>query len=290
MSSSRITNIERQFNRSSAGSYDVYANVQRIMAEQLAKSLIAWKGEEAIETSNILEIGCGTGTLTGILVNEWSKASITALDIAPGMIKVAEQRVRSIAANHLAISNSQPDRLSFIHADVERWSADVQEASFDLIVSNACFQWLKNPKQTLRHLRQMLRPGGLLVFTTFGPKTFYELHQSFNEVYRTNGMEPQRHGLSFQSDAQWKNSLMEAGFSSIQKESLIQNETYASVRDFLLSVKAMGASTSEAAPTQGLSSRRLFAGMYKAYEDKFSIQGGIAVTYDLLLIQARASH
>jgi malonyl-CoA O-methyltransferase len=288
--SSRITNIERQFNRSSAGSYDVHANVQRIMAEQLAKSLIAWKGEEVIETSNILEIGCGTGTLTEILVNEWSKASITALDIAPGMIKVAEQRVRSIAANHSAISNNQPDRLSFIHADVERWSTDAQEASFDLVVSSACFQWLKNPKQTLRHLRQMLRPGGLLVFTTFGPRTFCELHQSFNEVYRTSDMEPQRHGLSFQSDARWKNSLMEAGFSSIQKESLIQNETYASVRDFLLSVKAMGASTSEAVVTPGLSSRRLFAGMYKAYEEKFSIQGGIAVTYDLLLIQARASH
>lgn len=287
--SGRITDIERQFNRSSAGSYDVHANVQRIMAEQLAKSLITWKGEGILEASNILEIGCGTGTLTGILVNEWSKASITALDIAPGMIKVAEQRVRSGTASHLAISNSQPDRLRFIHADVERWSADAHEASFDLIVSNACFQWLSFPRQTLRHLRRMLRPGGLLVFTTFGPETFYELHQSFNEVYRASGMEPQRHGLSFQSDAQWENTLKEAGFSSIPKERLIQKETYASVRDFLLSVKAMGASTSEAAATPGLSSRRLFAGMYKEYEDKFSIEGGIAATYDLLLIQARVS-
>lgn len=285
--SSRITDIERQFNRSSAGSYDVHANVQRIMAEQLAKSLIAWEDEE---TSNILEIGCGTGTLTRILVDEWSKASITALDIAPGMIKVAEQRVGSGVASHSGISHSQSDRLSFIHADVERWAADAQEASFDLIISSACFQWLKNPKQTLHHLRQMLRPGGLLVFTTFGPRTFYELHQSFNDVYRTMDMVPQRHGLSFQSDNEWKNSLMEAGFSSIHKEHSIQKETYASVRDFLLSVKAMGASTSEAVVTPGLSSRRLFAGMYKAYEEKFSIQGGIAATYDLLLIQARVSH
>ncbi|KRF21467.1 malonyl-ACP O-methyltransferase BioC [Paenibacillus sp. Soil787] len=285
--SRRITDIERQFNRSSAGSYDIHANVQRIMAEQLAKSLIAWKVEE---TSSILEIGCGTGTLTEILVNECSKASITALDIAPGMIKVAEQRIRSGAASHPAINHGQSDRLSFIHADVERWSADAQEASFDLIVSSACFQWLKNPKQTLRHLRQMLRPGGLLVFTTFGPRTFYELHQSFHDVYRIIDMEPQRHGLSFQSAAQWKNSLMEAGFSSIQKDRLIQKETYASVRDFLLSVKAMGASTSEAAAAPGLSSRRLFAGMYKAYEEKFSMQGGIAATYDLLLIQARVSY
>ncbi|MDQ0896730.1 MULTISPECIES: malonyl-ACP O-methyltransferase BioC [unclassified Paenibacillus] len=287
---SRMTDIECQFNRSSAGSYDVHAKVQRLMAEQLAKSLIPWKEEGVIEASNILEIGCGTGTLTGILVNEWSKASIIALDIAPGMIKVAEQRVRSGMASHLATNSCQPDRVSFIHADVERWSADAQEASFDLIVSNACFQWLENPKQTIRHLRQMLRPGGLLVFATFGPETFIELHQSFNDVYRASGMDPQRHGLSFQSDTQWKNLLMEAGFSSIQKERSIQKETYSSVRDFLHSVKAMGASTSEAVATPGLSSRRLFANMYKAYEDKFSIKGGIAATYDLLLIQARVSH
>ena len=128
------------------------------------------------------------------------------------------------------------------------------------------------------------------MFTTFGPDTFYELHQAFNEVYRASGMEPQRHGLSFQSTDQWKNLLKEAGFSSIQDERAIQKETYASARDFLLSVKAMGASTSEAAAMPGLSSRRLFARMYKEYEEKFSIQGGVVATYDLLLIQARVSH
>jgi malonyl-CoA O-methyltransferase len=280
--SSRITDIERQFNRSSTGSYDVHANVQRSMAEQLAKSLIAWKCEGNIYGPNILEIGCGTGTLTRILVDEWSKASITALDISPSMIKVAEQRLRSRSTRHMDIS--------FIHADVEKWSSDTHDSSFDLIVSSACFQWLNKPKQTLCHLRRILRPGGLLVFTSFGPETFYELHQSFHEVYQASGMVPQRHGLSFQSDAQWGIMLKEAGFSSIQQERSIQKETYASVREFLLSVKATGASASEAAATPGLSSRRLFAGMYKVYEDKFSIHGGIAATYDLLLIQASVSH
>lgn len=286
--SRRVSDIERQFNRSSAGSYDIHANVQRIMAEQLARSLSAWKGEGVIDSPNILEIGCGTGTLTGMLVNDWSKASITALDIAPGMIKVAEQRILSGTTSEFGVSN-KPRRLRFIHADIEMWSADAQTASFDLIVSNACFQWLNDSSQTLRYLRRMLRPGGLLVFITFGPETFNELHQSFTEVYRASAMIPQRHGLLFQSDAQWKNLLKEAGFSSIHNERLIHKETYASVRDFLLSVKAMGASTSEAAATPGLSSRRLFAGMYKEYENKFSIHGGIAATYDLLLIQAWAT-
>jgi malonyl-CoA O-methyltransferase len=235
--SSRKSGIRCQFNRSAAGLYDIHAHVQRMMAERLTKSLIGWKSEGDTDGLNILEIGCGTGALTEILVNEFSFASITALDIAPAMIKVAEHRVLSSTANDVGYSNSQPDRLRFLHADVEMWAPDAPTDSFDLIVSNACFQWLSNPRQTLCHLRRMLRAGGLLVFTTFGPDTFYELHQAFNEVYRASGMEPQRHGLSFQSIVQWKNLLTEAGFSNIQYECSIQTEKYASARDFFFRLK-----------------------------------------------------
>lgn len=283
--SSKNSSIQRQFN-SHASSYDAQAHVQRTMAERLTKSLIEWKNKGYTDEPNILEIGCGTGALTEIIVREWPNASITALDIAPAMIKVAEQRVLSTVPNHLSTRSSTLDRLSFLHADVEMWAADAGTASFDIIVSNACFQWLSSPEETLGHLRRMLRPEGLLIFTTFGPDTFCELHQAFNAVYRASGMEPQRHGLSFQSISQWSHLLEKTGFPNIQYECSIQTEKYPTARDFLLTVKAMGASTSEAPMISGLSSRRLFANMYKEYEDKFSIQEGVAATYDLLFIQA----
>ncbi|MEK4006853.1 malonyl-ACP O-methyltransferase BioC [Paenibacillus sp. FSL H3-0333] len=281
--SSRISNIRRQFNRS-ANSYDAHAQVQRIMSDRLAGSFIGWKNKGNVAGLNILEIGCGTGTLTEILINEWPSASITALDIAPAMIKLAEQRVLSAEAN--IIGKITSDRLRLLHADVEMWAPEAPTASFDLIVSNACFQWLSNPRQTIGQLRRMLRPGGMLIFTTFGPDTFYEMHRAFNEVYRASGLEPQRHGLTFRSTDQWTNLIKESGFTNIQYERSIQTEKYASARDFLHSVKAMGASTSEAVTMGGLSSRRLFTNMYKEYEGKFSVQGGVAASYDLLLIQA----
>ncbi|CAI6087667.1 malonyl-ACP O-methyltransferase BioC [Cohnella sp. JJ-181] len=272
----RTTAIQRQFNRSAEGSYDVHANVQRTMAAQVVKSLIDWFSKRNVDGLEMLEVGCGTGTLTEMLVRHWPRANISALDIAPAMIKAAEKRVNSI----------QSADLRFVHADVERWAVEAPSDSFDLIVSSACFQWLSQPKQTLGHLRRILLPGGLLVFTTFGPATFRELHQAFNEVYFANGMEPQRHGLSFLSPFQWKNILMEAGFSHIQCQQATQKETYDTPRAFLQSVKAMGASTSEAVKIGGLSSRRLFTDMYKEYEEKHSIQGGVTATYELLLIEA----
>lgn len=272
----RTNLIRRQFNRSAAGSYDSHALVQRSMAGRLATSLHGWIDESEAGGSTILEIGCGTGILTELLLNGWPCSSITALDIAPEMIEAAEQRVSSVG--HSA-------RVRFLPADVETWAAGAPPASFDLIVSNACFQWLRNPKETLGFLRRLLRPGGMLAFTTFGPDTFRELHESFAEVYHAGGMEPQRHGLSFQPAAQWQIALREAGFRSIHFERYIEQERHASVRDFLLSVKAVGASTSEAA-SRGLGSRRLFAEMFKKYEDKFSIPGGVAASYEVLLVRA----
>ncbi|MDQ0058737.1 malonyl-ACP O-methyltransferase BioC [Paenibacillus harenae] len=279
--------IQRQFNRSSM-TYDSHAGVQRTMADQLMKSLLAYTNKGATNEPNILEIGCGTGALTQMVVNEWPSATVTSLDIASEMIKAAEQRFLSV--NHSAGSvNRISDRISFIHADIEQWAADAPSSSYDLIVSNACFQWLSAPRETLGHLRRLLRSGGMLIFATFGPDTFREMHCSFHEAYRAWGMEPQRHGLSFLTPLEWKLALEESGYVSFDYERTIQVEKYASAREFLHSVKAMGANASEAVPLTGLSLRRLFTSMYKEYEEKFSLPGGVAATYDLLIIQAAAS-
>lgn len=287
MTIGRSRAVQRQFNRS-AISYDAHAHVQRSMANYLARSLSEWRNRRFLSDPSILEIGCGTGALTQILVNEWPSANITALDIAPEMIEVASKRFRS--AEHPGTANWKMDRLRFLQADIEIWAVNAPECSVDIIVSNACFQWLSSPKETLGHLRRMLRPGGLLIFTTFGPDTFREMHEAFDKVYRANGMEPQRHGLSFHSPAQWEIMLQESGYSSFHCERSIHIEKYTSARDFLYSVKGMGASTSEASPIPGYSLRRLFTNMYKEYEDKFGTQGGASATYDLLFIQSVAPY
>lgn len=282
---SRKAAIARQFNRSAAGLYDTHAHVQRTMADMLAEFLIKQTNADNSNKLSLLEIGCGTGILTEILVNRWPHSSITALDIAPAMLLAAEQRVLSTA--NPAGSNDRPlSDIRFLLADVEKWAANMPVSSFDLIVSSACFQWLSQPQQTLNYLYRLLRPEGILAFATFGPDTFHELHTAFEEVYRAENMVPQRHGLSFQSANQWIDSLTTAGFSNIQYQCTPLKEEYASPRDFLLSVKAVGASTSEAVASRSLGSRRLFTSLYKEYEERFSTPEGVAATYDIVLIQA----
>lgn len=278
--SNRKQRIRRHFNRSAAGTYDNHANVQRYMADRLSQTLKKQARPEEHPALQILELGCGTGTLTEMLANEWPSSMITALDMAPEMLKAAELRL------HLGSGRSH---IRFLHADVEDWAFEAPAGSFDLIVANACFQWLGEPSETLRNLQGLLRSEGMLVFTTFGPDTFRELHEAFNAVYYANGNVPQRHGLTFQSVSEWKDMLAEAGYSAIQAESSTQIEMFTSVREFLHAVKAVGASASEAAEIRGLSTRSLFTNMYMEYEKRFSLPEGISVTYELLLFQAHAA-
>ncbi|MFC4778703.1 hypothetical protein ACFO9Q_18055 [Paenibacillus sp. GCM10023252] len=112
-----------------------------------------------------------------------------------------------------------------------------------------------------------------------------ELHTAFDDAYLALGAKPQRHGLSLRSAAEWYSLLHESGFSNIRWERSVHQEVYPSARDFLHAVKAMGASTSEAAAPRGLSSRCLFAEMYKQYEARFSVPQGVAASYDMLWIQ-----
>ncbi|PZD96341.1 malonyl-[acyl-carrier protein] O-methyltransferase BioC [Paenibacillus sambharensis] len=268
--SGRLNRIRRQFDRSAAGGYETHAAVQRTMAGHLAAGLPHPQGSD-----DVLEIGCGTGFLTGKLA-AGAYRSVTALDLAPSMLEAAGQRTAGLPAD-----------IRFVLADVERWAAEpAREAEYDLIVSSACFQWLEHPAGTLGHLRGLLRPGGMLAFATFGPGTFRELHEAFARTYAALGLKPERHGLSFREPEEWQADLINAGFSRVRFERFEQAELYTSVPEFLHAVKGVGASVSEAAGRPGLGSRRLFLDMFRRYEERYGAPEGITATYELVYFQA----
>lgn len=145
-----------------ARGYDQAARIQRIAATELARRIASRHADTP--PARILEVGCGTGFLTGELRRLFPAAHITATDIAPAML----DRV----AGHM------PDdaRLVLHHMDAE--APDVK-GPFDLICSSMAMQWFPDRTRTLRGLADLLAPGGLMAMTTLCVGSFRQWREAY---------------------------------------------------------------------------------------------------------------
>jgi len=266
--------VRKHFDRH-AFEYDRYAHVQAHMAARLRQLLAPYAAPSGVR--RILELGSGTGGLTRELLSEYADAGLTAVDISAAMLAALGERLAPAAAA----------RVRAVHGDAEEgavWErfADHRDGTvgfFDLIASNATFQWFNEPAATLERCLQHLRPGGVLAFATFGPRTFHELTAAFRSAETALGLAHQPHGQTFCTEAQWR-SFFPDRLELWQEE--LQVERFASVREFLQSVQKVGAGN--ASRTGGdaggpPSGRRLFAAMQERYAADYGDESGIPATY-----------
>ncbi|OIJ13061.1 malonyl-[acyl-carrier protein] O-methyltransferase BioC [Anaerobacillus alkalilacustris] len=261
--------LQRRFSRNSR-TYDKYANVQKIMAKELIKTIDKEKNDKEI---NILEIGCGTGYLTKQLCMIFPNAKITAVDLAPGMIEVAKEKLKGMS-------------VTFLCGDIEEISL---KGNYDIIVSNATFQWVNDFEEVIKRLLLFLREDGILTFSTFGNRTFQELHNSYNQVKEQLGhcsIRPLGQSFfSFETLYQFcETSLLFTFLANfdIKGKQMIEYEYFPSVRDFLTSIKKIGASNSNQEnvylpPT-------FFKELIRFYEKNYREVKGVRATYHCMYI------
>ena len=185
--------IRRNFARRAA-SYDRHAEMQRFMAH----GLVAAAGDSLARAGRILEIGCGTGYLTGLLRQANGAARLVALDLDAALVAAARRRLGPEAG------------VSWLVADGET----SLRGSFDLIIANATFQWFTRPGETLAAYYRSLAPGGVLAFSTLGPQTFQELAESLDRAARGLNLPatPPIPAQGFGDRETWSHRLHGAGF------------------------------------------------------------------------------
>lgn len=96
----------------------------------------------------IVDLGCGDGNLTKTLLDHWPQSEVLGLDSSPEMIKEAKK-------------HSIDEHLSFKLADLTQWGSDYL---FDLIISNAVFQWIADHKILFTRLISFLKPKSIFAF------------------------------------------------------------------------------------------------------------------------------
>lgn len=257
--------VVRSFNRHAA-SYDGHAHIQAAMAEGVLERLVA----DGRQPRSILELGCGTGYLTELLVRTFPGARITAIDLAERMVQAAQTRLASARTLELVVG------------DVERgcWG----DRRFDLVVSSATVQWLAEPQATIGRLGEALEPGGLMLHATFGPRTFQELFSVLDRVEADSGLPPGRRGLPLLSAPQWELLCAAQGLMEIETTSRLVRREYESCRACLAEIKRTGAAaTSEGTPRSPV----VLSEVMRRYDREHRSAGGVFATYEVLELAAR---
>ncbi len=239
-----------------ARAYDEYAHVQKESARDLLEYTLPCRPER------ILEPGCGTGIYTGLLLGAFPEADLHCVDIAPTMLKAARAKFAFQA--------------QFVEADAEYFS----DEPFDLITSNATFQWFNNLDDTLQRYRQMLRSGGRLTFSFYGPETYRELDRALSEA--TDG-EHRVLATDFASKMRIIN-LLDNHFSECSVEERRYQDSFASLNDLLRTIKYTGVRghSEELSPQW---TPHIFAETRRMYHELFE---DIHATYQVFLCRGEA--
>ncbi|MFH0797393.1 MAG: malonyl-ACP O-methyltransferase BioC [Candidatus Omnitrophota bacterium] len=256
--------MERNFSRHSH-LYDKYAAIQRLTGDRLITRLPT----DGIK--NILEIGCGTGNYTVLLSRKFGEARIQAVDISRKMIEVAQKKL------------PEP-RIEFLAGDAEEIKGLSPKITgrFDLVTSNAAFQWFENLERALRAYKEILVKDGLLTFSTFGPGTFSELGWSLRESLDK--------GISLVAGHFLERERLEMILRRIFREVTVREqtfqETYPSLLALLRAIKYTGTQGADKGAPNFLWTRGLVEKTEKVYLARF---GEISVSYQVFFCQAKGA-
>ncbi len=248
----------RQSFAHAADTYDAAAVLQREIADRLLGRLDLIR----LVPQAILDIGCGTGYDLRQLSKRYPRARMLGLDVAETMARRARR--------HAGLWRRLTGRCVFACGDAER--LPVATASVDMVVSNLALQWC-NPQTVFVEARRVLRPGGLFMFTTFGPDTLRELR----DAWRAADNAPHVHAFIDMHDL--GDMLMHAGFADPVMDMEAFTLTYADVLGVMRDIKHLGAHNVAVARARGLTGKTRFARFRAAYE-ALARDGKIPATYE----------
>lgn len=100
-----------------------------------------------IPAPRILDLGCGTGALAELVLDEIPGCQLTGIDLAPQMVETSRERLKG--------------RADVLLGDAER--LPFRDGSFDIVYCNDSFHHYPNPRQAVFQTWRVLAPGGTFI-------------------------------------------------------------------------------------------------------------------------------
>jgi len=251
--------LQHSFGRAAAG----YAEVAMLQRESESRLLEQLEVLEDRVPARILDVGSGPGRASGVMKGRWPKSEVVAMDIALPMLGEVPRHTRFW----------RPVR----RVCGEAASLPFADASFDVVFSNMCVQWVPDLPVALAEFRRVLKPEGLLLFTSFGPDTLVELR----EAYLAAGeKDPPLSPLA--AIQQVGDALVSAGFRNPVLERENFNLSYPDVKSLMRELRAIGASDARSRRARGLGGKERQKRMIAAYETQRGADGQLPSTWEVI--------
>ena len=241
--------VRRAFGRAAAG-YDAASPLQREIESRLLESLDYYAlrhGDVAPEI--ILDVASGPARAAHALRARWPKSRVIALDAALPMLHAARDNTRGRFMREREIPRLNADLRALPLAD----------GSVDLLFCNLALQWIEDLPAAFAEFRRVMKPGGMLLVSTFGNETLTDLHEAFAAADDLPHVSP------FTAIAPFGDALIAAGFREpvLDRDILIEHKP--SFTEILRSLRAMGATNALTARRHALSGRARFSAAEAAH-------------------------
>lgn len=254
------SHVQRAFGRA-ATTYAQHSSLQREVEDRLLERLDYFEETPA----RVLDIGCGPGRGTLMLRKRFADAQVVALDLALPMLKSIRpgwrRPVARVCANALALP--------------------LADASVDILFSNLCIQWIDNVPALLNEFLRVLRPGGYVAFSTFGPDTLHELRTAWSAA------DDAPHVSEFADIARIGDAMLAAGFRNPVLDVDRFTLGYTDAPSLMRGLKAIGATNADPRRTRGLTGKSHYRRAVEAYEN-LRVDGKLPATYEVISANAWA--
>lgn len=265
--------VRRSFSRA-AGSYSAAANLQDQVRGWLLETLAFYDDpvQARAAPQRVLDLGSGPAQAALAMAERWPKAQVLAMDFALPMLAQAHIPKRGLLRRSEAVQRIGGDARAL----------PLASDSMDIVLSNLCLQWVDDLPAALAGLRRVLKPGGLLLFSTFGPETLAQLRDAFASADNAPHVSP------FASIAQVGDALMAAGFRDPVVDRDVLTTRYPDMPALMRELRALGATNALNNRRATLTGKARFAAAAKAYEAERGQDGLLPARWEIITAMAWA--
>ena len=147
-----------------AGRYEQHAALEQEVCTRLLERTVF----NLSSPLQILDLGCGTGTGSAQLKRTVRKAQVVGMDTSLAMLSQVRRK------------SSMLRPLKAVCGDIGALPFAARSA--DMVFSNLASYWCPEPMAMFAEFRRVMRPDGMLLFSTFGPATMNELGEAWAGV------------------------------------------------------------------------------------------------------------